>query len=79
MVYNATERSSNSVFFQAPKLKPFQQRLTARKLIKDLERQRKLTSVNNLRSKVAPRPIILGATSLNSVAFCTFATTNFEP
>ena len=78
MVYNATELSSNTVFFRASKLKPFKNRLTARKLIKDLERQAKI-NFNNLRSKVAPRRNILGATSLTSVAFCTFATANFEP
>ena len=31
------ELSSNSVIFRASKLKPFKQRLTARKLIKDFE------------------------------------------
>ena len=77
MVYNATKLSSNCVFFRTSKLKPFKQRLTARKLIKDLECQAKI-NFNNLRRKVSPRRS-LGAPSLNSVAFCTFATVNFEP
>ena len=46
--------------------------------LKDFEFQAKINS-KNLRSKFVPRLNILGANSLTSVAFCTFATANFKP
>ena len=78
MVHSPINLSLNSLFFQSCRLKPFKQRLIARKLIKDLECHAKI-NFKNLRSKVAPGLNILGANSLKSVAFCTFASAIFEP
>ena len=78
MVHSSMELFSNGMFFQVSELKSFKQRLTTRKLIKDLERHAKI-NFKNLRSKLVPRSNILGSNSLNSVAFGTFATANFEP
>ena len=50
MVHSPICLSSNCLFFQAAKLKAFKQRLTARKLIKDLECHAKI-NLKNLGAK----------------------------